>query len=82
VRVSVGLSARPPHRLRLVPEFEARVPSASDPGLFYTVTLLSDGTWECDCPGWRYAARDDGLCKHVDQVRQEYEYLCSLAAIL
>lgn len=84
MRVAVGLSARRPHQVRLVPEFETRVASSGDPGFFYEVTLLSDGSWECDaaCLGFRYAARDDGLCKHIDQARREYEYRFSLAAIL
>ena len=39
----------------------------------YTVTRTPDGRWECDCPGFRYQARADGLCKHVDRWRAYWE---------
>lgn len=35
----------------------------------YTVTRSPDGRWECNCPGGRYGARADGLCKHIDRVQ-------------
>lgn len=44
------------------------VPSRSTPGLSYDVRQLDDGTLECSCPGFRYQARSDGLCKHIDEV--------------
>ena len=45
------------------------VPSASLPDVSWTVTRSPDNHWECDCPGCRYGARADGLCKHVDRVQ-------------
>jgi hypothetical protein len=39
------------------------------PDVSYTVTCSPDGHWGCDCPGARYEARADGLCKHVERVR-------------
>jgi hypothetical protein len=47
---------------------ETEVPSGSEPGLFHTVTRLPDGNLECSCAGFRYQARADGLCRHIDDV--------------
>jgi hypothetical protein len=48
--------------------YEIEVPSRRTPGMTYDVRLLTDGSWECSCPGFRYQARDDGLCAHIDDV--------------
>jgi SWIM zinc finger len=40
-------------------------PSASGWGI-YTITLWSDGTSSCDCPGWRFQRKGQPrTCKHV-----------------
>jgi len=36
--------------------------------MVYDVRQLADGTWECSCPCFRYQARADGLCPHLDVV--------------
>lgn len=48
--------------------YAIEVPSNSTAGMFYDVRQLADGTWECSCPGFRYQARADGLCAHLDGV--------------
>jgi len=45
------------------------VRSESDRTLTYTVTRTPAGTWECDCPGFRYHEH----CKHVDRQRAEWD---------
>lgn len=40
------------------------VPSDSDPERSYVVTEMSDGQWQCSCPGWKFhTPRRD--CKHI-----------------
>lgn len=43
------------------------------PDVVYTTTRYPDGRWEDDCPGFRYGARPDGLCKHIDRWRAYWE---------
>ncbi len=43
-----------------------RVPSQSEPGVEYTVTLSDDGSWSCTCPHFRYRRAE---CKHILSVR-------------
>ena len=31
----------------------------------YTVSLRTDGTWECSCPAWIYQRKNRGDCKHI-----------------
>lgn len=83
MRVTIGLRAEP-HRGSMGVVLEREVPSSSDPELTYFVRLHADGRWSCSCRGYRYTARDDGLCKHIDQEQEEYESARELtfAAIL
>jgi hypothetical protein len=48
--------------------YAIEVPSRTKAGLTYDVRQLADGTWECSCPGFRYQARADGVCAHLDAV--------------
>ena len=50
-----------------LPEVRVLVPSSRGAGV-YAVTRDENGFWACTCPGFAYRARDDGLCRHVDQV--------------
>lgn len=46
------------------------VPSESTPGVWWTVTLLNDGSYICDCPDYRIRRAPYGEeCKHIIQVR-------------
>ena len=69
MRVSVLVPAPPPHRVRLGVVFEAGVASSSEPDLVWEVRRFADGHWECRCPGFLYQARADGLCRHIDRVK-------------
>lgn len=40
-------------------------PSASSPGVSYTVTLDGLGNYKCNCTGWRFRNK----CWHVDAVK-------------
>jgi hypothetical protein len=82
VHVSVPGPAPLSHRVALGPVFEMAVSSSRYPDIVYLVTLLADGTWSCQCPGYGYGARLDGLCKHVDQAQEQYEQSRTLAGIL
>jgi len=62
--------------------FEVEVPSRSKAGVTYDVRQLADGTWECSCPGFRYQARADGLCAHIDEVLPMTEVIRFLAEVL
>lgn len=62
--------------------YEIEVPSKSRPGLSYDVRQLADGSWECSCPGFRYQAREDGLCTHLDDVLVMAAGILFLAEIL
>ena len=68
-------------RARQLPP-EAEVPSGSEPGLCHLVTRLPDGTLECSCAGFRYQARSDGLCRHIDDVTAAGQRDRSLAEVL
>ena len=48
------------------PERYWTIPSASELGVSYTVTLCSDGSFICDCPDYGYRSH---LCKHVKKVK-------------
>jgi hypothetical protein len=82
VHVSVPGPAPLSHRTALSPVFEMAVTSSRYPDVFYLVTLLADGTWSCTCQGYRYGARLDRLCRHVDQAQEKYERSRTLAGIL
>lgn len=44
------------------------VPSDSEPERTYVVTEMSDGNWQCSCPGWKFhTPRRD--CKHIAVAR-------------
>lgn len=62
--------------------YEVEVPSRSKPGFTYDVRQLADGTWECKCPGFRYQARHDGLCAHVDDAMMMAAVIRFLAEIM
>jgi hypothetical protein len=79
VRVSVARRHLPP---LAGPVLVAEVPSARSPGLAYRVSILADGSWACTCPGFGYQSRADGLCRHIDEVREASERTCSLAFLL
>jgi hypothetical protein len=72
-----GLRASPSDVL-----FAAEVPSAREKDLFYRVALFADGIWTCTCPGYRYEARADKRCRHIDLVREARELSLTLAGIL
>lgn len=74
MRVSVSVE--------LQPGPVAEVASASEPGVFHQVSRLPDGSWECDCRGYRYGARSDGLCRHIDGEREKREWFAALAFLL
>lgn len=42
------------------------VPSSSTLGEFYIVVKVERKGWACNCRGFRFSAREDGACKHVD----------------
>lgn len=71
-----------PHRMALTAVFEGYVTSSRYSGTEYKVCLLADGTWTCTCNGYGYAARSDGLCKHIDFARGERERRMTLAFLL
>ena len=60
----------PPRSAPLIDGGSWTVTSDTWPDVDYTVTRTPDGHWGCDCPGFRYGARADGLCKHVDRVQR------------
>lgn len=60
----------------------ARVASSRNPEAGYTVTQMADGSWRCECRGYEYGARWDGLCRHVDQVRAAQSEPVSLIRLL
>jgi hypothetical protein len=43
-----------------------KVRSETNPNHYYTVSLKTDGIWECSCPHWIYRHRE---CKHIEQVK-------------
>jgi len=45
-----------------------RVPSQSEPGVEYMVTLSDEGSWSCTCPHYTYRHT---VCKHILKVREE-----------
>lgn len=61
---------------------ETEIPSRRKAGLSYDVRQLADGSWECSCPGFRYQARGDGLCAHIDEVLKMIAGIRFLAEIL
>jgi hypothetical protein len=61
---------------------ETEVPSGSEAGLCHTVTRLPDGSLECSCAGFRYQARSDGLCRHIDDVNAAGQRTRCLAEVL
>lgn len=60
VTVQTCSSSRPFHQMV--------IPSASTPGVIYTVTrpLFGDARedWSCNCPGWQWRGR----CSHLNKV--------------
>jgi hypothetical protein len=77
MRVSVSADPGAPETA-----FEAEVPSARDPELIYRVSRLADGTWMCSCRGFRYQARSDGLCRHIDGEQERRARAGTLAFLL
>jgi hypothetical protein len=71
VRVSVSPLAGP------LPEIRVLVPSSRGAGV-YVVTRDENGFWACTCPGFSYSARDDRLCRHIDQVSSAGDVSLSL----
>lgn len=61
---------------------ETEVLSGSEPGLCHTVTRAPDGSLECSCAGFRYQARADGLCRHIDEVTAARLRTRTLAEVL
>ena len=57
------------------------VPSSRG-GASYLVAWRPDGSWSCTCRGFSYSARPDGLCRHVDLVREAQAVPLSLADLL
>lgn len=82
MRITLGALVLPEHRASPGCVFEAEVASGREEGLSYTVRLYGDGRWECTCPGFRYGARADSLCRHVDQVKADRERLVTFAVIM
>jgi hypothetical protein len=71
--VNVGgdiFPARNRHRVPIGLLVSEQVQS-SDKTTFYAVTQLADGTWVCECEAYLYQSRWDGLCRHVDEVREK-----------
>lgn len=63
-----GTLLAPRHRYRVLEEED--VPSDSTPGIWYTVSLLADGTRTCNCPDYRVRRAPHGEeCKHIIRVR-------------
>jgi hypothetical protein len=50
-------------------EYETPYPSSTTKGLSYRVALSRDGTWSCECDGFKHL----GKCYHLDEVRAWYE---------
>jgi hypothetical protein len=71
VHVTVAVVPRDRHRVAIGAARQWLFPSASRPGVTYTVTLGGDGGWECTCPGCEHGRRRDGLCRHIDEAREE-----------
>lgn len=46
-----------------------RVPSQSDVGVYYTVELMSDGKFICDCPAGVFQ-RKGRSCRHREIVKE------------
>ena len=42
------------------------VPSSSNPGKSYKVSVTPNGEWECSCPDWTFRRNE---CKHIKQVK-------------
>lgn len=65
-------------------DIEAEVRSSRGPGT-YLVRLVNGygpATWECECAGFRYSSRADGLCRHIDEVQATVARVRSLAYLL
>ncbi len=82
MRISVLAGQSVPHRGVLAPAWEHSVPSSRYDDIVYRVSLLADGTWTCTCSGYRYGARADGQCRHIDIAREERERRMTLAFLL
>lgn len=50
-------------------EREWKVPSDTEEGVIYIVTLYKDGSWGCTCP----AGKTKKECKHIKKKRFYYE---------
>lgn len=49
---------------------ETEVPSETTPGVWWTVRLLANGTYTCNCPDYRIRRSLAGEdCKHIVKVR-------------
>jgi len=46
--------------------------SSSNPNKKYTTVLWDDGTWSCDCPGWKFKrGSKPRICKHIKKLGGE-----------
>jgi len=82
VRLTVSAGPVPSGPASIAALYEERVTSSRYPDICYRVRLLADGIWECACPAVGYGSRMDGGCKHIDQVREKYEFARSFAGLL
>jgi len=48
--------------------FQFKVKSKSQVGKYYVVSYLSDGSYGCECPGFRFSKG----CKHIKFVKMHY----------
>ncbi len=55
-----------------VPIKRFRVLSRSNPGLYYTIELFSDGKLYCDCPAGQF--QRGRTCWHRERVKKYIEY--------
>lgn len=70
--VTLEQSASPAPRGLGGEPYDWAVRSHRDPSVVWTVTLYPDGRWECECEGFRYHARADGLCRHIDEIQARW----------
>lgn len=82
MRIFLAELVLPAHRAVAGIVFETDIPSSREEDLSYRVRLAGDGSWECSCPGFRYGARADRLCKHVDTVKAARERPVTFAVIM
>jgi len=42
------------------------IPSGKDPNKTYKVFQYTDGSWECECPGFQYRKS----CSHIEKAKE------------